>query len=329
VLDVVVTGGGDRTHDLSLQFFKGHGDGTFSPGQSIFFAAIGTSVPGTVYVSDFNGDGHLDVIVYPGGFYYLFLGHGDGTFAAPAEVAADKNFSLLDVNHDGRLDMIATTNLPGLGVSVSLAQPDGSFRFLGDFGFYDSVHSTNPFAFLPGDFNGDGNVDFALSVYSRGEKLEPETSILFGKGDGTFVPSYNHYVVLPVIAFDADGDGKDDLLNIGPSVASTSFYITKVVPAASFDLKFRMQPLAGTAVPALVRLNLPSLTDTTIDISSPDGSVAPFTVNVPAGQIEAPFPVSLAPAFTDAHPLRLTAAMGTETVTASESHINQIGRAHV
>jgi hypothetical protein len=60
------------------------------------------------------------------------------------------------------------------------------------------------------DFNGDGNMDFAVSGWENGQDL----TVLLGKGNGTFAPpvSYNVDGRVHVLVGDLNGDGKPDIL---------------------------------------------------------------------------------------------------------------------
>src|SRR5439155_3593621 len=79
-LDLVVA---DYGSSRSVSVLLGSGDGTFQDAQSY---AVG-SVPNSVAVGDFDGDGHLDLAVAGGSASYgvpgslsVLLGNGNGTF---------------------------------------------------------------------------------------------------------------------------------------------------------------------------------------------------------------------------------------------------------
>ena len=86
---------------------------------------------------DFNGDGKLDLaIVNSGdgaavlGVVNLLLGKGDGTFQAPATIAADKypaQLVVADFNEDQKLDLVLGDLTDG-GVTLLLGKGDGTFQ---------------------------------------------------------------------------------------------------------------------------------------------------------------------------------------------------------
>src|SRR6202007_863460 len=89
-LDFVTAGygvGNDLTNYQGIQVFLGNGDGTFQTGYVQTFGGTTSRAPAAVYVSDFNRDGKLDLLVFledNGGWtlnddVYEFLGNGDGT----------------------------------------------------------------------------------------------------------------------------------------------------------------------------------------------------------------------------------------------------------
>ena len=149
------------------------------------------------------------------------LGKGDGTFASPVTYAVGMNpLAILagDLNGDGRIDLTIVNQggileSPG-SVSVLLGKGDGTFRP----GVTYNLNE-NPMGVAAGDFNGDGHLDLAMTdedYYDRsGVTLIYSTTLLLGKGDGTFaevtVTSQNHDFGTAIAAADFIGDGHLDL----------------------------------------------------------------------------------------------------------------------
>jgi hypothetical protein len=98
--DLAVVGDGPEGVEVLL----GNGDGTFQ--SPVYYA---TSYASSIGVSDFNGDGKLDIFA---GGQYLLLGNGDGTFQPevilPTYNGSADAFALADFNGDGRVDIAAT-----------------------------------------------------------------------------------------------------------------------------------------------------------------------------------------------------------------------------
>ncbi len=96
----------------NLTVLIGKGDGSFTP--TTVSPQTG-SIPYSVAVADFNGDGKADLAVANAGSKTItvLLGNGDGTFAAPLTTAAgaDPVFAAVgDFNGDGIPDLAAANN---------------------------------------------------------------------------------------------------------------------------------------------------------------------------------------------------------------------------
>jgi len=206
--------------DQGFSVLLGNGDGTFQVGTN-------NSTPfGIGLVGDFNGDGVLDLLGLepntPNPFFTevgVMFGNGDGTFQSVVPSASFfdlVNVSAADVNGDGKLDLIAWTFeddpsffIAGAGVSLG----DGS-------GVFSGGGSVSGFpAFPPGDFNGDGKLDFVLSPSLKFPPVD-DLSIAPGNGDGTFgagtaITTTTGQPLYPSFQGDFNGDGKMDLIANG------------------------------------------------------------------------------------------------------------------
>ncbi len=202
----------------------GNGNGTFQDAVTYPVSPVFLSIPGSIAVGDFNGDGQPDVIISHvvfqdtiGGLDQLFLlaGNGDGSFQAPVAFDSGHLAHALvvgDFNNDGALD-VAATNISGNDVSVLLGRGDGSFNHAPDF-----ASGTGAFAIAWGDFNRDGIPDL-VTANKHGQSV----SVLLGTGDGTFQAPVNYAVGrLPesVVVGDFNGDGIPDLI-VGDPVDDT------------------------------------------------------------------------------------------------------------
>jgi hypothetical protein len=202
----VVTGDfdGDGTPDLAytaitpagwnVSVLLNNGDGTFRP--------VG-DFPGDgawMTAADLTGNGVIDLV----NGSKVFLGNGDGTFRFASQIAGTGiHVAVADVNHDGKPDLVTPLSDAGV-LLVYPGNGDGTFQSPLSTGIPLSGRD----AVAVGDFNGDGNLDVAVTGTNR-------VRILLGNGDGTFRtgPTYTTpSSTTSLAAVDLNGDGALDLV---------------------------------------------------------------------------------------------------------------------
>ena len=198
----------------------GDGTGRFAtaPGSPITL----TYSPGDIKLGDVNSDGILDLGVTNSerDAVDIFLGNGSGKFSlAPgspflASASAEfntHNLQLVDINEDGKLDIITTNNQQNRFATLI-----GNGRG----GFSQGLTATFPagqgrYAFAFGDLDGDGHLDAVIANGEAGFGEPGRAMILRGNGKGAFnklsetpVPTAPRYVTLGNV----DGDSRLDIV---------------------------------------------------------------------------------------------------------------------
>ena len=175
-LDFVTANGAFNTISVVL----GKGDGTFQPPLIIpngwTFAAnnygLGTNTE-AIALADVNGDHKLDLLTTDSNRNKIgvFMGNGDGTFAASVEYPCSylpSNIYVGDVNGDGKSDvMVNNYNALPSAVTVLLGNGDGTFQPPNISPITpDTTYAGLTTSAVLGDFNGDGKMDVAATNWN-------------------------------------------------------------------------------------------------------------------------------------------------------------------
>lgn len=190
-------------------------------------------------VADINGDGKPDLglVEFADGSaselnITVMLNQGNGQFSAPIRSPAISSnpslriadFVFADFRKTGQLDFLAEIFDDSASSPPQLvyAQNTGNGQFgtpvqipfttQGDYGFG---------AVCVGDFNKDGNLDFAIATGTGPAGTPSQLTVFLGHGDGTFTQSFQanfgsqmgNISPYPEAAFveDANGDGRPDI----------------------------------------------------------------------------------------------------------------------
>ena len=143
----------------SFTVLIGDGNGGFAADTSYLFK---DRFPKAITVSDFNEDGHEDVVVWGTGEGEIFLGDGTGSLTAFSQDekleggVADKKLLAKDVNTDSHIDLIVSHY--NRDIAIFLGKGDGSFT---PSKFEYGLQWDNG-AICSKDFNKDGAPDLAM-----------------------------------------------------------------------------------------------------------------------------------------------------------------------
>ena len=203
--DLFVEGGTMLTDGFVL---VGSGDGTggFDWDQSGFLASTSA-----LYAPDANRDGASDLLTLENDDrFHVVLSDGAGRLQLPEEVPI---FSLYDmdqveVNGDGRLDLVAVTGLSPIDAHVFLANGSGSFSRR----TFSMVETGFPRDVAGGDLDGDGVVDMAIALGDKVLRVYLQSDASQPVEDAVPTPSGADVQALSVV--DLDGDAALDVVAV-------------------------------------------------------------------------------------------------------------------
>ena len=207
-LDIVITNNGTD----NIRILSGYGNGSF--GNQITYSTGYDSLPYGIVVGNFNNDHYLDIAVanYGTDNVGVFLGAGNESFTSQITYSTGLRsnpyaIALSDFNNDSYLDIVVA-NVAKNNVGILLGFGNGSFLPQKT---YSSSPGSRPCSIIIGDFNGDNQLDVAVSNYHTSD-----ISVLIGFNNGSFAIPTIHSVGIdsnPVgmTAGDFDNDNQSDI----------------------------------------------------------------------------------------------------------------------
>jgi hypothetical protein len=226
---------------LAVHLYLGNGDGTFQAGPVYATANLTGEALLTLAAADVTGNGRVDLLTMATGFgasgatFGVLLGQPDGTlhagrvYGSPGELATRLGPQAIDLNHDGKPDIVAIETTPSGSQDALVLLNNGDDTFTAkDYDFRTAAQQQQGLqalvgAFVVGDFTGDGIPDIVADV--SGMRV-----LLVGNGDGTFqgprdLPLVNSYNPTIMQAVDVNGDGKLDLVTFGEIPSNRQVFV--------------------------------------------------------------------------------------------------------
>lgn len=153
---------------------------------------IAGNSPSSIDAGDLNKDGALDLVVtnFGSNTATIFQGFNDGRFESRAAISLGLgpiDLSLVDVNHDGDIDIVSTS-LTDNSVSIVRNRQSQQSSSVPDSFVFDATETFavaqfvvgDKLAFVAGDINASGTIDFAFVVSSSNQVNIRKNSLING-----------------------------------------------------------------------------------------------------------------------------------------------------
>jgi hypothetical protein len=266
-LDLFVAEGTDSPAPRPNRLLLNDGSGVFGDASVTHLPAAPPANSTKADFGDLDGDGDVDAIVANLGPEQLLLNDGSGRFVdgsgqlppAPPlfeDITADARFT--DIDGDGDLDVLLSNENPFNPSPTGGAQNrvwinDGSATFIDETATRLPAATDQTAAMLPGDIDGDDDLD--VVVLNRGQDM-----VLVNDGSGTFTDeTAGRFPVTSDTSrggglADLDGDGDVDLVVGNSRNEPVALYRNRggVFSAA----EFRVAPLPGETISGLELVDL-------------------------------------------------------------------------
>src|SRR5579864_418112 len=211
--DVVVTDGVNSR----IGVFLNDGNGSLLTGA---FLSLGSSAS-SVWLADFNGDGHLDILAVTFPKLQILFGDGKGGFAAPVDIPqsgipAIGPTVVADFNGDGFPDIAFAYASPNPTAAVLFGDGHGGFSLSPPhlIAVESGIHGT-PLSLFVVDANNDGLPDLVTNTGAINVRAESFLSI--NDGTGGFVTTQLASNGLLSSFGDFNSDGNVDFFMTGPN----------------------------------------------------------------------------------------------------------------
>jgi hypothetical protein len=235
-------------------------------------------LPHGLALADVTGDGHIDIITgLPDGMGVL-PGNGNLTFGAPIiSTTAPYKFKMVDLNHDGLLDLGMIMQQDAFGtelIGTALGNGNGTFQavrtqtgasVLENLRISDDLHA--------GDVDGDGTPDLVVLNYASND-----VSVFLANPDGSLRPHERYGIGnTPQLGTMADfnGDGRLDVaaaIGLPPSGLHNAIVLLRNIGGTPQPTPTPTPTATGTP---------PSPTPSATATATPTATVTPTSTPVP------------------------------------------------